>query len=261
MVENGNPPKIVFIIPYRDRENQKNLFIRQMHYVLEDIPSEDYKIYFSEQCDARDFNRGAMKNIGFLAMKLKYPNDYKNITFIFNDVDTIPYRKNFLNYQTSPNVVKHFFGYDYTLGGIISILGGDFEKTRGFPNLWSWGFEDNMFQKRVLDNGLKIDRGQFFVMGGKEIIQLSDELFKTVNRTEFDRYLKNTDDGLHTIQSLDYIIDEENLTIRVTQFNTPFNNDPTKNTLFNIQDGKSPFKNVANGRKGRFGNVAMKMFI
>ena len=43
-------PKIIFIVPYRDRENQKNLFLRQMKYVLEDIPSTDYKIYFSEQC-------------------------------------------------------------------------------------------------------------------------------------------------------------------------------------------------------------------
>jgi hypothetical protein len=40
-------PKIIFIVPYRDRENQKNLFLRQMKYVLEDIPSTDYKIYFS----------------------------------------------------------------------------------------------------------------------------------------------------------------------------------------------------------------------
>lgn len=253
-------PKMIFIIPYRDRENQKSLFIRQMKYVLEDIPLNDYKIYFSEQCDTRDFNRGAMKNIGFLAMKLKYPNDYQNITFIFNDVDTMPYQKNFINYQTSQNNVKHFFGYDYTLGGIVSILGSDFEKTLGYPNLWAWGFEDNMFQNRVKDRGINIDRGQFFVMGGKEIIQLSDEIFKTVNRDEYDRCVNNTDDGIHTIQSLEYSIDEDINTIRITNFNTPFANNPSKNTLFNIKDGKTPFKNVASVRKGR-GNAGMKMFL
>jgi len=251
-------PKIIFVIPYRDRKNQKDLFIRQMRYVLEDIPEEDYNIYFSEQCDSRDFNRGAMKNIGFLAMKLKYPHDYKNITFVFNDVDTMPYQKNVINYQTTPNVVKHFFGYDYTLGGIVSILGQDFEKTQGFPNLWSWGFEDNLFQKRVLDNGIRIDRGQFYTMGGKEIIQLSDEIFKTVNRGEFDRYRRNTDDGIHTIQSLEYTIDEENLTVRVNGFNTPFENNTEGNSLFNITDGKTPFKGE---RKGRFGNNLMRMII
>jgi len=39
------------------------------------------------QCDSRTFNRGATKNIGFIAARLKYTNDYKDITFIFNHVD------------------------------------------------------------------------------------------------------------------------------------------------------------------------------
>ena len=88
-------PKLIFIIPYRDREQQKHFFNRQMDYVLEDIGKDNYEIYFAHQCDSRDFNRGAMKNIGFIAMKEKYENNYKNITFVFNDVDTMPYTKTF----------------------------------------------------------------------------------------------------------------------------------------------------------------------
>jgi hypothetical protein len=251
-------PKIIFIIPYRDRENQKGLFKRQMAYVLEDIPKDDYKIYFSEQCDTRDFNRGAMKNIGFLAMRNKYPNDYKDITFVFNDVDTMPYEKNVLNYQTTHNNIKHFFGYEYTLGGIVSVTGADFERIMGFPNLWTWGYEDNSFKFRAKNAGINIDRGQFYTPGCKEIIQCVDEIYKKVNREEFNRYMENKEDGLHMIRSLEYNIDENNQSIHITNFVTPYANNTNKNTVFDIRsDDRKPFTYEKN-RQGRFGNT-MKM--
>jgi hypothetical protein len=85
------PPKRVFIVPYRNRAQQKFFFSKYMSFLLED--STDYEIYFSHQCDARTFNRGAIKDIGFLAVKNKYPAHYKDITFIFNDIDTVPFNK------------------------------------------------------------------------------------------------------------------------------------------------------------------------
>ena len=60
---------------------------------------DDYVILFAHQYDDRSFNRGAMKNIGFITMKEKYPNDYKNMNFIFNDVDTLPFTHIF-DYET-----------------------------------------------------------------------------------------------------------------------------------------------------------------
>jgi N-terminal region of glycosyl transferase group 7 len=242
-------PKIIFIIPYRDRENQKGLFIRQMSYVVEDLDPSDYKIYFSEQCDQRDFNRGAMKNIGFLAMKAKYPNDYKNISFVFNDVDTMPYNKNVFNYATTQNNIKHFYGYLYALGGIISILGSDFEKMQGFPNLWCWGFEDNMLQFRAQKNKINIDRTNFFPILSKEVIQLVDDVYKKTNKSEFDRYINDKPDNIFTITDLQYEIDEENQTIRVKYFNIPYKNNPSKNEEYDIRSGAKPFDYVPTIRR------------
>ena len=119
-------PKIIFIVPYRNRENDKTHFEVYIKYLLEDYNPDDYEIYYSHQNDSRAFNRGAVKNIGFIAMKEKYPEEYKNINFVFNDIDILPIRKNFLNYYTNKGVVKHYYGFDFALGGIFSITGEDF---------------------------------------------------------------------------------------------------------------------------------------
>ena len=99
-------PKKVFIVPYRNRIQHKFFFSKYMSFILEN--DDDYEIFFSHQCDVRTFNRGATKNIGFLAVKKKYPDHYKDIDFVFNDVDTIPFNKIF-NYSTQVGIVKHFY--------------------------------------------------------------------------------------------------------------------------------------------------------
>lgn len=157
-------PEIIFIVPYRDRAPQKKVFECVMPTILED---EKYKIFFIHQQDSRPFNRGAMKNLGFIYIKTKYPENYKNITIVFHDIDFIPYYKNQFNYKTKPGVVKHFFGYKWTLGGIISINASDFEDINGFPNIWTWGLEDNVLQKRCKNAGLIPDRTTF-LQGGKD---------------------------------------------------------------------------------------------
>ena len=213
---NSNPtiPKFIFIIPYRDRKEHKEFFTVYIKHVLEDIPKTDYEIYFVEQKNTLPFNRGAMKNIGFLAIKYKYPNDYKNITFVFNDVDTLPYSKNIIEYETTPGIVKHFYGFKFALGGIFSIRGEDFERTNGFPNFWSWGGEDNYMQKRVEYVGLYIDRSLFFNILDKNILQLCDGVKRLICRKEAATVVNmTTTDGLVTIRNLNYEFKDEYINV------------------------------------------------
>ena len=174
------------------------------------MENENYEIYFSHQSDDRPFNRGATKNIGFLAMKDKYPEHYKDITFVFNDIDTVPFDKIF-DYSTTHGVVKHFYGFEYALGGIVSIQGGDFEATNGYPNYWGWGMEDYVLQKRCQKIGLQIDRSQFYPIGSPEILQLFDGITRIINKKDPPR-AKNDNgyNGLSTITKLSYSIDAEN---------------------------------------------------
>ena len=198
-------PKRIFIVPYRNRIQHKFFFSKYMNFLLEDM--DDYEIYFSHQCDARTFNRGAVKNIGFIAAKNKYPEHYKDITFIFNDIDTMPFYKIF-DYATTDGIVKHYYGFKFTLGGIVVIKGSDFENLNGYPCFWGWGMEDNSLQKRCQAIGLKIDRSLFYEIGSPEILQLFDGVSRIISkkdpwRGEYD----NGIDGLRTISQLKYNID------------------------------------------------------
>ena len=205
-------PKLIFIVPYRNRKKEKTHFSIYMKYIMEDYDKNDYEIYYSHQTDARPFNRGATKNIGFIAMKDKYPHDYKNITFVFNDIDTVPALKNTFNYITSTGTVKHFYGFNFALGGIFSITGSDFEKCNGFPNNWGWGLEDNAMYDRVLLYELKVDRSQFFAFNSKDIIQIYDTPHRLINNTEPGNYInKNLRDNLGNIYELDYNIENNNI--------------------------------------------------
>jgi len=250
------PPKYVFIVPYRDREQHLQFFNRQMTYVLEDIPKDDYEIYFLHQCDSRKFNRGAMKNIGFLAIRDKYPNDYKTITLVFNDIDTMPFQKNILNYQTTPGVIKHFYGYKFALGGIVSITGGDFERMNGFPNFWAWGYEDNELQNRARRLHLTIDRSTFYPIADRNIIQFNDGLVRNVNRTEFDRFKNNSPEGWNSISNIKYSIDESNGFINVSAFNTGFES-VSQDQEHDLRKGNVPFPDIR--RYG--GGARMQMFM
>lgn len=218
---NTHIPKYVFIVPYRDREPHRVFFSTYIYKIMEDIPSEDWTFYFIHQNDKRPFNRGAMKNIGFLALKEAYPNHYKDIIFIFNDIDTLPYDKNILNYHTEYGVVKHFYGFQFALGGIFSIRGVDFERINGFPNYWAWGGEDNLINERAKHFGLTIDRSNFYTIGDSNILQFADGMKRLICRDELaTSIMPNNTDGLSKLINVTYMKYDDTHMVDVNAFDT-----------------------------------------
>jgi len=234
-------PQIIFIIPYRDREEQLHFFQRQITYLLEDYVEGTYKILFIHQCDERSFNRGALKNIGFLVVKDLFPDTYATITLVFNDIDTTANRKNDLDYKTIQGTVKHFYGFPFALGGIVSINAKDFEQVNGFPNFWAWGYEDNLLQKRILNHRIDIDRSQFHKLMDPRIIHLNESINRVVNRGEYNRFIQNSTEGITHIHNLEYTLDDSTHFVNVTKFDTEYQENMRLQRSYDITKSRTPF--------------------
>ena len=219
-------PKLVFIVPFRDRDPHKVVFMSVMPKILE---GEDYKILFIHQKDKRPFNRGAVKNIGFLYVKSLWPQSYRDITLVFHDIDFMPYRRGQFNYHTRHGTVKHLYGFEHTLGGIFSIKAGDFERMNGFPNIWVWGLEDNILLKRWQAIGGQVDRSQFLhaTRDAHKVIGLWHGWDRLADKAIAGKYKHDTGyDGIKTISGLSHTtwrLEDWADMVDVTHFTVPDN--------------------------------------
>jgi len=245
--ESSRPvPAVLFIVPYRDRANQLGLFQRHMRDVVLANCGYDYQILVVHQADVRAFNRGALKNIGFLWARATWPDEYRAMTLVFHDVDTMPFVAGQFDYRTQPGVVKHFYGLTFALGGIVSMTGADFERVNGFPNFWGWGFEDNCLNNRVKKLwGMTIDRSHFHRMGDPGILHVLDGFEKSVNRKEFDNYLAESPEGWNSISGLVWNLrpEQDNVAfLDVSAFSTGREEDKSKTKVHDVRTGPRPFQ-------------------
>jgi len=227
------PPDKVFIVPYRDREPHKVVFTRVMPYILGD---SNYRILFIHQKDNRPFNRGGMKNIGFHYVRQTWPAHWKNMTLIFHDIDFMAYKKGQFSFDTKHGEINHFYGYPHTLGGIFAIKGSDFEGTAGFPNIWTWGLEDNVLKERVQAKGLKIVYPQFIhaQKNTKNIIAMWHGWDRLLNPNTGLQQLHYQVDSLWTILNMKWVdekIEDKIWMVNVSNFEVPItiNNPIVKN--------------------------------
>jgi hypothetical protein len=228
-------PTKVFVVPYRDRKANRAEFLHRMTTDILADEIEPYEIFFAHQCDSRPFNRGAMKNIGFLAIRSKYPNHYKNMTFIFHDVDTYPAKKGLIDYTTTSGVVKHYYGFTYALGGIFAIKGADFEKSGGFPNFWGWGLEDNVIQDRALASGLTIDRSEFYNMQDPRITRAFDGFERVISKRDSVVYKRETPDNITSLKNVKWVFNNEY--INITHFESGMDPDNQDYSTYDIRSG------------------------
>jgi hypothetical protein len=210
----------IFIVPYRQREEQKHFFNVYMQYLLEDIDPTTYEIVFAHQKNELPFNRGAMKNIGFLYAKNKYPY-YQDIVFVFNDIDTLPYKKGLLDFSLKKNEIKHYYGFKGCLSSLFAIRGIDFERINGFPSFWNWGWEDTIIYDRAVSANITINREQYYDYGDSSILQLVDGIKKEIPLKIESLYKKTIIlDGLSTLKNIVY---EKNDLLDIISFDCGFN--------------------------------------
>ena len=124
--------KLGIIVPYRDRPEQLDSFIKAIKAYIKDI---EYNIIVVEQEDENDFNRGKLLNIGFVKAK-EIGCDY----VVFHDIDMHPINVNYkysdrvLHLITELNTPPGFNrdNFDEYFGGVTLFPVDIFEKINGY---------------------------------------------------------------------------------------------------------------------------------
>ncbi|CAH1263487.1 B4GALT2 [Branchiostoma lanceolatum] len=160
----GCSEKVAILVPYRDREEHLDIFLRHMHPFLQ-RHRLDYVIYVIEQHgEERNFCKGLLYNVGFTeALK----DDPTYDCFIFHDVDLLPEdSRNLYTCSKSPcHLSVAIDKFDYNLpyndlfGGVSAMKTSHYKLVNGYSNLFcGWGGEDDDIARRLKRHMLKISR-------------------------------------------------------------------------------------------------------
>ena len=156
--------KLGIIVPYRNREEQLDLFVKHIQEYIgvtsfygTDI---DFEVIVVEQGDTNDFNRGKLLNIGFTKAE-KLGCDY----VVFHDIDMLPedvdysYSDNVTHLITELNTPEGFErdNFDEYFGGVTLFPSHVFKHINGYTNkYWGWGFEDDNLMLRCKKLGVTL---------------------------------------------------------------------------------------------------------
>lgn len=193
--------KTAVIIPYRNRTEQLNVFVKYMHKFLQN-QNIHYRLILAEQNDTLPFNRAKMINFGsHLAITLNYS------CLILHDVDLIPLTTGNLygcsnrprHMSSSLDTFRYNLPYLTLFGGAIAILADQFKKVNGMSNsFYGWGGEDDDFYERL--HAHKLLPYRFTPELSKYTMLVHKKQPKNDGRFEkLSKSLENLLDGLNTL--------------------------------------------------------------
>ena len=144
--------KNIILIPYRNRQEHLNLFLKQTISLFSKY-LKPFKIIVIEQLNEKKFNRAILLNIGYLLYK-------DETTFLFHhDVDLVPMEETIKNLYTDEkyDILRIYNGHNCSLGGVVKFKKEIYEQINGLPNyIWGWGIEDRAFYYRCITLKLNI---------------------------------------------------------------------------------------------------------
>lgn len=145
--------EIHFVIPYRDRLAHWVQFYP--HIVAHSKGRYTPYFWVAEQSEGRPFNRGALLNLGTLAVKAEFGPEAR---IVLHDIDMLPsshvnycaMEADFVHLATSCTQFKNQMPYRDYFGGVVMTTVSKMESVGGFPNnFWGWGGEDDALLIRV----------------------------------------------------------------------------------------------------------------
>ena len=164
--------RLAIIVPYRDRQQHLDAFVPHMRaYFARDKLDKaiDYRVLIIEQERGLPFNRGALKNAGFLLAEAQ--SDY----CCFHDIDYLPIWADYSFAEVPTPIVwygaeerpiapgrtnkvaKH--NLEHFFGGALIVPNGIFRAVNGYSNdFWGWGYEDEDIKMRFAVADIATDR-------------------------------------------------------------------------------------------------------
>jgi hypothetical protein len=219
--------KYNFIIPYRNRKEHLDEFIRRFTEYLKDRDI-DAQFYIIHQINPGDFNRGALNNIGFLEFCKTRPDGL----FIFHDVDTYPTYWGSIPYEAKHGEFKRpvMNSSPENLGLICSCWKEEFERTNGFANYWGWGAEDGALYFRAKKQGIYINENNMidykdlrYVINLEHYRNADKQHFNSAKNSTLLEKEKQTGDSSNGLTNLEYeVLSSFELAPRFTIINVDF---------------------------------------